>query len=370
MKRRQFIILGIILVILGAIYAPILVKSEVETEKSAKELLNYVGVRNALNRVHSNKITSYGQVMPNNQIDVSMKVQGYLENSTKQLKPGMKFKKNEILFEVNKTDALYNILSRRSSFTNLISSTLADIKLDFSSEFYKWEDFLKRIDPIKPLPAIPYFNSDKEKLFIYSRNIPSEYYAIKALENQLENYFYLAPFDGSVINSFVEPGSMVSPGLRLATISKTNDFEIKAPVQLIQIELFENADSILITDAQNKFIGYAKLVRISDVVNQQTQSVDAYFTIISPSKNIIQGMYVNVIINTEVIDECVVLPENAIINSEVQILNDSMVSLQRINVVNRKADSVFVSGITNGTQVLLEPLTTLKDSVKYIGIAK
>lgn len=371
MKTRQFIILGVIIVLLGLIYFPIMFNDKQDEEKTAKTAVNFVGVQAVNNEIHTNKITSYGQVLPNSQMDVTMKVQGFIERDMKSWKPGMSFRKNEILFKVERVEALYSIIARRSAFSSLITTILPDIQLDYTSEFEKWENFLYSLDPLQELPPLPKTASKKEKLFIASRNIPTEYYNIKASENQLDNYFYLAPFDGTIVNSFAEPGSMASPGMRLATIAKTVDFEVKAPISIAQMELFKNAKSIQFTDPKGELVGTGKLLRTSEVINQQTQSIDAYFSL-NADKNypVFQGMFLNLVLDVETMENSIVLPENAVVNAQVQILKDSLIQTRTVSIINRKVDSVYVTGLTNGEFILLEPLTSIRDSIKYVGIAK
>jgi hypothetical protein len=371
MKTRQFIILGVIIILLGLIYYPIVVKDKQEDKNAPTESINFVGVQSVINTTHRNKATAYGQVLPNSQMDVTMKVQGFIERDMKSWKPGMRFKKNEVLFKIERVDALYSIIARRSAFSNLITNILPDIKLDYSSEFEKWEKFLYSLDPLKELPPLPKITSNKEKLFIASRNVPTEYYNIKAAENQLDSYFYIAPFDGTIINSFVEPGSMVTPGMRLATIAKTSDFEVRAPLAMEQVIFFENSPLIQFTDPKGETIGTGKLLRTSEVINQQTQSIDAYFSLIpSKSQTIFQGMFLNLDLDTEIMENCMVLPENAVVNAKVQVLRDSLVSTRPVIVLSRKVDSVYVTGLSDGELFLLEPLTNIRDSIKYVGIAK
>lgn len=371
MKTRQFIILGVIIVLLGLVYYPILVKEKQEEQKAVEAPINFVGIQQVHNSIHKNKITAYGQVLPNSQMDVTMKIQGYIERDNKSWKPGMSFRKNDILFKVERIDALYSIIARRSAFSNLITNILPDIKLDYSSEFEKWEKFLYSLDPLKELPPLPKTSSNKEKLFIASRNVPTEYYTIKASENQLENYFYLAPFNGTITASFVEPGSMVTPGMRLATIAKTTDFEVRAPISMEQIAFFKNAKLILYTDPKGEIIGSGKLLRTSEVINQQTQSIDAYFSL-NPNKSqdIFQGMFLNLVLDTEIIENSMIVPENAVVNAQVQVLKDSLIRMKQVSVVGRKVDSVYVTGLSDGESLLLEPLPRIRDSVKYVGIAK
>ncbi|MEX2483386.1 MAG: efflux RND transporter periplasmic adaptor subunit [Brumimicrobium sp.] len=371
MKTRQFIILICILVLLGLMYIPVInTDTDVSEEEKAKES-NYIPVVFAINKVKKQIISSYGQIIGNAQIDVSMEVQGEIDRENRSLKTGTTFKKNEILIKVDRIEALYNLLSQRSSFINLISGILPDIYMDFPEESEKWDKYLSRISATSALPDLPKVNSQKEKLLINGRNIPSEYYSIKSAETQLEKYYYVAPFSGEIIESFVEPGSMVAAGSRLLTIAKTDDYEVKAPISITDLALYKSAEEIYFTGARSDTLGVGHLKRVSGAINQQTQSVDAYFTIKPFNQNrIMIGSFVNLSVETPLFEESVTLPENAVYNNTVQLLRDSLIVEKKVVILGNKPDSLHVKGVPDSSYTVVEPYKYPSDSTRFIKILK
>lgn len=372
MKIRHFLIIGGFILVLGLIYLPIL--SEDKQDKSAEkpsESNNYIPITTAINKSQDLTVESYGQVMPNNQIDITMEVQGVIETGGFDLKVGRSFKKHDILIKIERVEALYNLLARRSAFINLISSIIPDISLDFPEEKEKWENYLDQLEPSKQLPNLPNIESKKEKLLINAKNIPSEYYSIKGLETQMEKYYYLAPFNGTVISSNIEPGSLISPGLTIATIAKTNDHEVKAPVNITDLDFFKNAKEVVFTSPQGVKIGKGKLKRTAKSINQQTQSIDAFFSIY-PEKgsDLIQGMFVNLSVSAPLHEASVLLPNNAVVGNKIQLLKDSLIQVKDIIIIGAKGDSIYVKGIEDSSKVVLSPHSTPEDSLKFIGVQK
>jgi hypothetical protein len=371
MKKRQIVIVVSILVVLGLIYIPILFNNKEEEGKKVEEKTNYVPVFLTQNRVYNQSISSYGQIIGNAQLNVSMQVQGEIDRDNRTLKPGTHFRKNEILIKVDRVESLYNLLSRRSAFINLISGILPDIYMDFPEEKGKWDTYLNKISATSALPELPIFNSQKEKLLVNGRNIPSEYYGIKSAETQIEKFYYVAPFNGVITESMIEPGSMVSPGTQLLTISKTGDYEVKAPIDIRDLDLFKKTEEIYFMDTKKDTIGSGKISRVGKTINQQTQSVDAYFSI-KPKNNkeIIIGSFVNLTIETPLFEKSILVPENAVYDNTVQILKDSIIYEKSIQKIGAKPDSIFIQGIEDGSQLVLEPLKSPSDSTKFIGITK
>lgn len=371
MKKRQIVILISILVVLGLIYIPILFSDKEVEDKPAKAKDNYIPVFAVKNEIHNQIISAYGQIVGNAQLNVSMQVQGEIDRKNRTLKPGTHFKKNEILIKVDRVEALYSLLSRRSAFINLISGILPDIYLDFPEEKNKWNNYLSKISATSALPELPKFNSQKEKLLVNGRNIPSEYYSIKSAEAQIEKFFYVAPFNGVIIESMIEPGSMVSPGAQLMTIAKTGDYEVKAPIDIRDLELFKKTEKIYFVNANKDTIGMGSLNRVGKTINQQTQSVDAYFSIKPMAKEeVIIGSFVNLDIRTPLFEKSILVPENAVYDNTVQILKDSTIYEKTIQTLGTKPDSIFIQGIEDNTKLVLEPYKTPGDSTKFIGITK
>tara|TARA_B100000508_G_scaffold48272_1_gene37479 strand:+ start:21124 stop:22236 length:1113 start_codon:yes stop_codon:yes gene_type:complete len=369
MKTRQFIILILFLGVLALIYFPIVSEKEVKKDNNIKQEQNFVPIYDAKNSQRVQQLDSYGQIVGLAQFDVTMKVQGEIDRDNRLLKTGMTFKKNEILVKVDRTEALYNLLSRRSQFINLISGVIPDISIDLPDEEDKWKRYLAMIMPTAPLPELPEIKSQKEKLLINGRNIMAEYYGIKSAESQIEEYFYVAPFNGVIVESFVEPGSMISPGMRLFTIAENDEFEVKAPISIDDIANYESAENVFFTSSKEDTIGFGKLLRTSPKINTQTQSVDAYFSLNGAAKPVI-GSFVNVSVISEVKDSSVVLPEITAQNGRVQILKDSLIMEKSITILGTKPDSVFVSGINDGEKVILQPVESYTDSTKFIGIIR
>lgn len=371
MKLRQIILLLIVLALVGLIYYPIISSDEKEEGKSAVQKPNFLPVMKVKNENRMLDIKSYGQILPNSQLDLTMEVQGVIERENRTLKVGETFKKGEVLVKIERTEALYNLLSRRSGFINLIASILPDISMDLPEEKQKWENYLNEFNPAKELPPLPELKSRKEQLLITNRNIPSEFYSLKSMEEQVGKYYYIAPFNGTIINSFAEPGTMVTPGMRIATIAKTNDYEIKAPINANYLEYFSEIDEVKVSAAQGNPIGKAKLIRKANFINEQTQSIDGFFRLFpDEGVSIYQGMYVNLSIKAPLYTEVAVLPETAVLNEKVQLLKDSIVVEKSVQTLGFNHDSVFVKGIESSSDLILEPIQQPSSEIKYVGIQR
>ena len=248
---------------------------------------------------------------------------------------------------------------------------MPDIEMDFPSEKNKWLNFMNDLDPNKMLPDLPQFSSQKERMFMTSRNVISEYYNLKSSEARMMKYVYVAPFNGTVISVMAEPGSIVNPGSQIAKIAKTGDFEVKVPISIADLDLYSKKSSAEFTDASGKSIAKGKIIRISDVINQQTQSADVYYSI-SPvaQEKIYNGMFVNVAINMEAPRETMTLPRVAVKDGKVNILETPNIKSYGVTIVSSKPDSVYVTGLTNGQMVLMEQMGEIEKNTNYKGVVR
>lgn len=373
MKRSQIILLSVFLVISGLIYMALAKnKKDVVKEMKPEDKTVYVPIREVHNSERTVPLESYGQVNPNSEINISFEVQGKLLKGDVLMKPGMKFRKGQLLYHLNKSDSEYTLKARKSALSTLIVSILPDIELDFPKERNKWVKFLNGLDPsAKSLPDFPETNSEKESLFIVGRNILTEYYSLKSLEEQLKKFAYYAPFNGTVISVNAEPGAIASPGMMIARIAKTGEYEVKIPISMDDLEDFKSHQQATFKNSSGEIIGKGKIIRISDVVNQQTQSADVYYSIQAESgSQIYNGMFLTVSIPKETTKSTMTIPRAAMRRGKVTILENAKLVERSVIQVGAIPDSVFITGLNDGEFVVLEELEKADPTKKYIGIKR
>ncbi len=373
MKRSQLILLIVFVVISGVIYLALANnRKDVVKEMKPEEKTVYVPIREVQNKLRTVSMESYGQVNPNSEINISFEVQGKLLRGAVTMKPGMKFRKGQLLYHLNKSDSEYSLMARKSALTTLVVASLPDIELDFPAERNKWVKFLEGLNPTaKSLPEFPKTTSEKESLFIVGRNILTEYYTLKSMEEQLKKFAYYAPFSGTVISVNAEPGAIASPGMMIARIAKTGDYEVKIPIGMNDLDKFKSQKSATFKNSTGDVVGTGKIIRISDVVNQQTQSADVYYSIkADKGSQIYNGMFLTITIPIEETKNVMAIPHTALHKGKVTILEGEKMIERDVLQVGEVPDSIFVTGLKNGEFLVLEELEKVDPSKKYIGIKR
>lgn len=356
MKLRQIIIISILVLSLGAMFFALKSNDQrKEQEEVEKELdTQYFEAVAVKNKAHAFSLTSYGQILPNRSLTLSPQVNGTLIKGSVELKPGVRFRKGQLLYKIDNTEALYNLNARKSAYINLIGSIMPDVALDFPSEKDKWVAYLNSIRLDKNIPNLPQWGSNREKLFLASKNVLSEYFTIKSLEENISKYYVFAPYNGTITEKYIEPGATVGMGSQIIKVVKTGDFELKIPVRSEQVDLVKKSGILSLTDSEGKLIGNGKVLRISDVLNSSTQSIDIYLKVIpNEDVTIYNGMYINAELGKNTTASAVALPKRAIQKNKVYYFNsDSTFTTKKVTVIHRYSDSVLVTGIEDGTKVM------------------
>lgn len=374
MKPRHFLIIGFFILINALIVMALKSVGDKEEEKEDKVFVSTLTGLKVQNTEEAFNVSGFGNVSSFQSVDVSSEVQGKLSKGKVDLKPGVKFRKGDLLFSVYDVDARYNIRSRKSSFITLIANILPDINSDFNSEYDKWNTYIQSIKLNKVLPQLPVWKSDKEKIFLSTKNILSEYFSIKSQEEQLKKYYVYAPFNGTITDVFVNDYSIVNPGVKVMRIVQTSNYEIEVSIPVNQISDIKVGTKGSIYTTSGTLKGEGTVVRISEVLNKNTQSVNVYVKAVAlDDQKFIDGEYVKVDLNVEGQHKGLRVPTQAIHNNNsvyVYTKHDSLLHQKPITILNENINGAFVSGLENNEVLVTQEVLHHQDSTKYNVIIK
>ena len=302
-----------------------------------------------------NQISSTGRVVSLNNITISSEVQGRLVGSN-TFKKGTEVKKGKVIFSVKDTDLKLLLEAKKSRFMSLISSTLADIKLDFNSEYIKWNKFFNATDLKSNLPEFPQMGTTKEKNYIISRSILAEYLSVKSDEEKLRKYTVLAPFDGIITKSYSDVGGNVNPGSPVVDFIRKGEMEIELAVNTSEIKFINIGDAVKFTDNGKTFSG--KIIRKGRFVNTNTQNISVFTSITTNESSLYNGMYLSATITTKGTKNTFKLPRRAIFeNNKVFIVDaEKKLKIKSINIIVYQGDEVIIDNLEDNTLIVTEPL--------------
>lgn len=361
-------IISIVIIIVAVFLAVLLSKyfvdrKEIPETREKEEAKLYVKASPVIYNVHYAGITATGRLSSQHAVDLSAEVSGLVLKGNVTLKEGATFKKGDLLVRIFDEEARSNLKASKSRFLNGIAGILPDMKIDFPESYTTWSDFFNSINISKPLPNLPQMDSDKEKVFLASRNILSDYYTIQSAEIRLEKYKIYAPFNGTFTNVMMEVGSVANPGSRIATMIKTDKLELKVPVKIDDIYWINVGDNVKASTKDGLYTWNGKVIRKSDYVDPNSQSITV-FVALEPTKlkPLYQGQYLKAVFAEQNLDESMEIPRNAIFNKDiVYTIEEGKLKKQRVNILKTNETTVLFSGLKSGTLVVVEPLVNAKE---------
>jgi len=315
------------------------------------------------------KITSSGRVVSLNNISISSEVSGKLEGNF-SIKKGTKFRKGNVLFKVKNADIQLLVNAKKSQFMNLLSSNLADVKLDFPEEYSKWDEFFNSINLNSPIGSIPETTTSKEKNFIISKRIMSEYLSVKSDEEKLKKYTVRATFDGVITKSYTDIGANVNMGSPVIDVISSGNMEVELTVNTSEIKFITVGNSVSFTDGATNLKG--KIIRKGSFVNENTQNISVFAEINSGTELLFSGMYLNATITSNSISDVCEIPRRAIFSdNRIFIVNsENKLKTMSVNIISNQGNNVIVNNINNNTMVVSEPLINTKEGVIVNPIVK
>ena len=315
------------------------------------------------NEVKPITANGFGKVVSSSMINITSEVQGVI-NSNIILKKGTKFKKGQLLFSINNQDVKMALQARKSGYLTLLTNILPDLKLDHNDNFEAWLKFYNAFEVDKPLPPLPETKSFKEKNFIISRNIYSEYYNILSDQERLKKYTIVAPFDGSVLDAFTDNGAITAPGSQVLAVIREGNMEIEVPISANEIDLVKlNADVKLYDEVGS--IARGKVSRKGSYINPLTQTVPVFIELTESSMDLYNGMYLNADIQCDGFESLIEIPRKAIFNkNEVYVVKNNRIFSTSVDIQMFQENTVLARGIKDGTIIVLEPILNAKDSME------
>jgi multidrug efflux pump subunit AcrA (membrane-fusion protein) len=321
----------------------------------------YVKALTVKNEIHPIQLTGYGKVISATSINISTEVQGILSSNI-TIKKGTHFRKGQVLFTIKNNDVRLGLQSKKSSFLTQLTTILPDLNIDYPESFNQWKLFFEKIDVHKPLPPLPSFKSTKEKSFIISRNILSQYYGIQSDEERLKKYTITAPFSGSIIETYTDVGANVAPGMTVIKILREGKLEIEIPILSNNLSLIKKGQEVQLKD-NNGHISFGEISRIGNYINPTTQTIPAFVDIISGEDNLYNGMYLESTINCNSLLTAAKIPRTAIFDDEKVFLitNDNQLKEIKIKISTYQDKTVLVTGLEDGLKIVSEAIVNAKD---------
>ncbi len=292
-----------------------------------------------------------GRVRAENRLELFPEVHGKVISGNKPFREGVRFEKDDIIFQLDDDEARHQLYASRSGFQTLAASLLPDIRLDFPDRLNAFETWHESLHPEKSLPEIPDFDQPRMERFLTSRGLYDKYYQIKSAENRLEKFSLRAPFSGVLSSARAEPGQSVGPQFHAGTLVDPASYLVTATVRQSQISSIKIGDKVEMTDQQRVRKWTATVSRINPSVDPRSQSVEIYLEV--TGNGIREGMFLEGFLEAGDPKELTEIPKSALLrNGYVYAVADGVIRQVPVHVTDVGHETVWVSGLTDGEQII------------------
>ena len=359
----SIIVIIVLFVLAWLLYGKLAGMAEAPEEKQKEAIKLFVKTEKVSYTTNEAKIVETGRLSSQQSVDLSAEVQGQILPGDVILKEGTKFKKGTLLIKIFDEEARNNLKAGKSRFMNGIASILPDIRIDFPESFQKYQDFFNSLKIDQPLPELPELDSDKEKVFLASRNVLNDYFSIKSSEVRLSKYRLYAPFNGTFTAVYLEPGSVANPGSRIASMIRTDKLELEVPVRIEDAYWIQVGDKVQVSTKDRHLHWTGKVVRKSDFMDPSSQAITVYVALASEkNKPLYQGQYLRAEFASKTIESSMEIPRSAVFNkNRVFTVENGKLKENQVDILKNMETTVIFTGLPEGLDLVVEPLVNAKE---------
>lgn len=356
MRKVILAILGIVLITGAILLGNYLIDKNQKPRPTFKKSVKTVYVQEVKNSDIPIILKANGNLQAKNKIDVFSEVQGVLNANYKAFKPGTTYNKDEVLLSINSDEFTASLKSQKSNLFNLITSILPDIRLDYASQFEKWQAYLQNFDIDKIIQKLPEFATDKEKYFISGRGILTAYYNVKNLEVRLYKHKIKAPFTGVLTEALVTPGTLVRVGQKLGEFIDPNIYEMEVSINAEFADLIKVGNTVQLNNLNQSKKYKGKVIRVNGKIDQVSQTIKAYIEVKHPDLK--EGMFLEANLEAKSESNAIQIPRKLLINnnSVYTVKNDSILLLSSVDPVYFGAEKVIIKGVKDGAKIITQTL--------------
>ncbi len=296
-----------------------------------------------------------GRLQPLEQQQVVPEVSGKALPTKKILNEGVRYRRGEPMVRVDDTRYKLDLASQKSQFQASLVRIMSQIKLDYADAHETWDQYLRSLDRAQLLPVLPEVTDDQLLFFLSANNVFAQYYAIKSAEELLPKYEIKAPFTGVVISGNLSAGAVVNGGVPVAVYSRSDVYELRAAVSTTDVNRFKANQRLELMHAATGETWEGVVHRLAGTVDPGSQSIPLFIRV--SGRHLREGMFLEATLESDRYQQVVVLPLTALNRSnQVHCIIDSIVVLKEVVPVYYDKDSVWVTGLQQGDQVIIEEL--------------
>lgn len=311
-------------------------------------------------------VESFGVVQARTKSELFALISGQIQSVSPRYESGAFFKKGEVLLTIDAADYAVAVQVAKGGLVNA-ELALAEEEARYEQAQRDWKKQSKRIKASDYALRLPQLRAAKS-------NIETAHAQLTLAELNLERTKIRAPYDGRILTTFVNIGSVIGPNVQLAQIYSSDAIEVRLPVAnkaqgFINLPEQSRGDKQTFPQAfiENKLteppqVWQARVVRAEAAIDAASQQLYVVARIDEPFRNdnnksrrpLKIGQFVRAQIRGQQLEKVISIPNSTLYQgSYVYIVKEDRLQRQSVDVLWRdQKTSVIKSGLESGQHLV------------------
>lgn len=304
-----------------------------------------------------------GRIGALEKVDLYSEVNGLFMSGNKPFRPGVRFVKGQVVVRMDDGEARLALHSQRASFLSTLVQMLPDIKTDFGDRFDTWRRYIDTLNPEEELPELPAPVTEREKMFLAARQVQTQFYTIRSAEERLRKYQLLAPFDGTLTDVDVSPGTLVRPGQRLGQLLRDGAYELETTLSMADLPFIKVGQTVQLSSDDTGASYKGTIQRVGEQIDPMTQMVPVFISL--SGQGLREGMYLQGYVQGKLENNVYALPKELLINGKyVWLVRDSALVQQPVELVRAGRETAIIRQFPEGAHYLKEITPGIYEGMK------
>ncbi|WP_066222175.1 efflux RND transporter periplasmic adaptor subunit [Formosa haliotis] len=355
MRKIILAILGVLLIVASIFISKSLIANKNKVKPVPPKVVKSVFVDTVKNGVVPIIIPANGNLTAKRRFELYAEVEGVFQPGSILFKAGQSYKKGQTLIRIDASEYYASVQSAKSNLYNSIAAIMADLRLDFPEVFQKWQDYLTSFDLNKTTPTLPEMTSEKENYFITGREIVSNYFNVKNLEQRLSKYVITTPFDGILTEALVTEGTLIRSGQKLGEFIDPSVYEMEVAISKSFASLLEVGESVVLNTLEGTETYSGTVSRVNGSIDPTTQTITVFIEV--KHENLKEGMYLEAQLNAKKEPDAIEIDRNLLLDTkEIYVVRDSILDAIPVKPIHFSDTKVVLKDVPDGSVIISRPV--------------
>ncbi|MHC4727608.1 MAG: efflux RND transporter periplasmic adaptor subunit [Planctomycetota bacterium] len=377
------LLLVVVIVIVGVLIAVVFIKYKKPPQRQEQTVLApLVKVERLDRRDIQMIIRGYGTVNPRLEVEIVPQVSGKVVWVNPQFKAGGFIRRGDLILKIDPRD--YELTVRQANAAVAEAQVMLDLeKAEAKIAKEEWQQLHPGEEPNSPLVF------REPQIRQVQARLESANAVLATADLNLERTQLSLPVDAMVMSERVDLGQYVMIGQTVGAAYGIESMEIEVPLEDKELAWFAIPESTFLANGTNNsaegpvarvqadFAGEEKcwpgnVVRTTGQVDKTSRLISVVVEVSEPFKNsdstppLLPGMFVEVLIEGNVLKNAIAVPRDAIRNNnEVWVAKDGQLHVHPLEIVRADKDFAYAdSGLDDGDMIIVSSLDAVIEEMK------